>query len=372
MTLFENLNSMGHEQVVFCHDKATGLKAIIAIHDTTLGPALGGCRMWDYKSEEEALRDVLRLSRGMTYKNAVSGLNLGGGKAVIIGDPKKLKSEAFFRTFGRFVNSLGGRYITAEDVNIRVSDIEQVGLETDFVAGINSRAGGSGDPSPVTAWGVYQGIRSSVSYKLGRDSLKGIRIAVQGVGAVGAHLIEHLAAEGAKVYAADIDQDKVSDVVKRFGAEAVALDRIHKLDVDVFAPCALGGFLDDRVIPELNAPIVAGAANNQLLDEEIHGNLLRERGILYAPDYVINAGGVINVYQELAGYNAVVAKERAAKIYDTLTNVFKEADAKGITTNQASGIIAEERIKAVRSMRPLHNTISNQKWADQSPFKDWF
>lgn len=372
MSLFEDLSVMGHEQVVFCHDKPTGLKAIIAIHDTTLGPALGGCRMWDYRSEDEALRDVLRLSRGMTYKNAVSGLNLGGGKAVIIGDPKKLKNEAFFRTFGRFVNSLGGRYITAEDVNIRVSDIEYAGLETDYVAGITSRAGGSGDPSPVTAWGVFHGIRASVHYKLGKDSLKDIRVAVQGVGAVGLHLVEHLTAAGAKVFVADIDDERVRLVAKRFGAEAVALETIHRLDVDVFAPCALGGFLNDKTIPELKATIVAGAANNQLLDEALHGSLLRERGILYAPDYVINAGGVINVYQELAGYDENTARLRAAGIYETLKKVFEEADAKGITTNHASGLVAEERIQSVRSLKPLRNTISNQKWADQSPFKDWF
>ncbi len=369
MAIFEELTTMGHEQVVFCHDKATGLKAIIAIHDTTLGPALGGCRMWDYKSEEEALRDVLRLSRGMTYKNAVSGLNLGGGKSVIIGDPKKLKSEAFFRTFGRFVNSLGGRYITAEDVNIRVNDIELVGLETDYVAGITSRAGGSGDPSPVTAWGVYQGIRASVQFKLGKGSLKGVSVAVQGCGAVGSHLIEHLTAEGAKVFVADIDAEKVKEIARKYGAEPTPLENIHKLKVDVFAPCALGGFLDDRTIPEIQAPIVAGAANNQLLDETIHGSMLRERGILYAPDYVINAGGVINVYQELAGYNADVAKQRASNIYNTLINIYKEADAKGITTNQASGIIAEERIRAVRAMSPLRNTLANQNWTQHDLLK---
>jgi len=369
MALFEELTTMGHEQVVFCHDKITGLKAIIAIHDTTLGPALGGCRMWDYKSEEDALRDVLRLSRGMTYKNAVSGLNLGGGKSVIIGDPKKLKSEAFFRTFGRFVNSLGGRYITAEDVNIRVKDIELVGLETDFVAGINSRAGGSGDPSPVTAWGVYHGIRASVQYKLGKSSLKGVSVAVQGCGAVGSHLIEHLTAEGAKVYAADIDAEKVKECTKRYGAEAASLADIHKLQVDVFAPCALGGFLDDRIIPELKAAIVAGAANNQLLDEEVHGKMIRERGILYAPDYVINAGGVINVYQELAGYNEKTAKQRAANIYDTLISIYKEADTKGITTNEASDLIAEERIKSIRSMSAIRNTIGNQNWTHHNLLK---
>ncbi len=362
MAIFEDLTTMGHEQVVFCHDKTTGLKAIIAIHDTTLGPALGGCRMWDYKSEEEALRDVLRLSRGMTYKNAVSGLNLGGGKSVIIGDPKKLKSEALFRTFGRFVDSLGGRYITAEDVNIRVSDIEQVALETAYVTGVSSRAGGSGDPSPVTAWGVYQGIKASVKYKLNKDSLKGVTVAVQGVGAVGSHLIEYLVNEGAKIYAADIDPEKVKANVKLYGAEAAQLHEIHKLSVDVFAPCALGGFLNDQTIPEIKAPIIAGAANNQLLDERVHGAMLKERGILYAPDYVINAGGVINVYQELQGYDAEIAKKKASGIYDTLLAIYKQADEQQITTNAASNVIAEQRIQSVKAMRDLRNTMDNQNW----------
>ncbi len=362
MAIFEDLTTMGHEQVVFCHDKTTGLKAIIAVHDTTLGPALGGCRMWDYKSDEEAIRDVLRLSRGMTYKAAVSGLNLGGGKSVIIGDPKKLKSEALFRTFGRFVESLGGRYITAEDVNIRVSDIEQVALETRYVSGVTNRAGGSGDPSPVTAWGVFNGIRASVQYKLKKEDLKGVSVAVQGCGAVGSHLVEYLVNAGARVFVADIDSEKVRLNVKQFGAEAASLDDIHKLAVDVYAPCALGGTLDGKTIPEIRASIIAGAANNQLLDEAVHGPMIKERGILYAPDYVINAGGVINVYQELQGYDADIAKKKAAGIYDTLLNVFKQADEKGITTNQASNQIAEKRLNEVRGMRDLRNTLRNQNW----------
>lgn len=369
MAIFQQLTSMGHEQVVFCHDEATGLKAIIAIHDTTLGPALGGCRMWDYKSDEDALRDVLRLSRGMTYKNAVSGLNLGGGKSVIIGDPKKLKSEAFFRTFGRFVDSLGGRYITAEDVNIRVKDIEQAALETDYVAGINSRSGGSGDPSPVTAWGVYHGIRASVEYKLGKNNLKGVSVAIQGCGAVGSHLIQHLVNDGAKVFVSDIDAERIKDIVKKYGVEAAPLAEIHKQQVDVFAPCALGGILDDKTIPELKASVVAGAANNQLLDEKAHGAMLKERGILYAPDYVINAGGVINVYQELSGWDAAAAKQKAANIYDTLLNIYREADATGLTTNQASDRIAEQRIQSVRQMRSLRNSLGTQKWVHQDLLK---
>lgn len=363
MAIFDDLTTMGHEQVVFCHDKATGLKAIIAIHDTTLGPALGGCRMWDYQSDEEALRDVLRLSRGMTYKAAVSGLNLGGGKAVIIGDPKKIKSEALFRTFGRFVESLGGRYITAEDVNIRVSDIELVALETSFVSGITNRIGGSGDPSPVTALGVYHGIRASVLYKLQKESLKGVTVAVQGCGAVGTHLVEYLVNDGAKVFVADIDPERVKANVKQYGAEAAPLQDIHKLPVDVYSPCALGAVLNDQTIPQLKAPIVAGAANNQLLDEAVHGPMLREKGVLYAPDYVINAGGLMNVYQELHGYDAFVAKRKAAGIYDTLLAIYKDADEKGITTNRSSNLLAEKRLAAVRGMSDLRNTLKTQKWA---------
>jgi len=362
MAIFERLNTMGHEQVVFCQDAATGLKAIIAIHDTTLGPALGGCRMWNYASDEEALEDVLRLSRGMTYKAAVSGLSLGGGKSVIIGDPMKLKNEAFFRTFGRFINSLGGRYITAEDVNIRVKDMEQVALETPYVTGITSRQGGSGDPSPVTAWGVFHGIRASVKHQLGKDSLRDLTVAVQGCGAVGSFLVEYLVKEGAKVFVSDIDNSRVRKLVDRLGVEAVDNAAAHTLPVDVFAPCALGGILNDKLIPELKTKIVAGAANNQLLDEVSHGAMLKERNILYAPDYVINAGGLINVYQELQGYDRAAATDRAAGIYDTLIDIFQEADETGITTIQASNRVAEKRIKGVQAMKDLRNSFDNQRW----------
>lgn len=362
MAIFERLNTMGHEQVVFCQDQATGLKAIVAIHDTTLGPALGGCRMWNYASDEEALEDVLRLSRGMTYKAAVSGLSLGGGKSVIIGDPTKLKNEAFFRTFGRFINSLGGRYITAEDVNIRVQDMEQVALETPYVTGITSRQGGSGDPSPVTAWGVFHGIRASVKHQLGKDSLRDVTIAVQGCGAVGSYLVEYLVKEGAKVFVADIDGNRVRKLVERFGVEVVDNAVAHTLPVDVFAPCALGGILNDKVIPEIKSKIIAGAANNQLLDEVSHGAMLKERNILYAPDYVINAGGLINVYQELQGYDRDAATHRAAGIYDTLIDIFQEADETGMTTIQASNRIAEKRLKGVQAMKDLRNSFDNQRW----------
>lgn len=365
MAIFEQLSGMGHEQIVFCNDDVTGLKAIIAIHDTTLGPALGGCRMWDYKSEEEALEDVLRLSKGMTYKAAVSGLSLGGGKSVIIGDPKKLKNEAFFRTFGRFVNSLGGRYITAEDVNIRVSDMEQVALETDYVTGISSRVGGSGDPSPVTAWGTFCGLKASVKHRLGKDTVKGLKVAIQGCGAVGGHLARYLKEEGAELYIADINEKKIAGLVSELGATATELSKIHTLDVDVFAPCALGGFLNDETIPQINAPVIAGAANNQLLDEQKHAAMLKERNILYAPDYVINAGGLINVYQELQGYDPEAARTKAAGIYDTLLSIYATADEQGITTSHASAKIAEDRINGIGKMKDLRNFLGNQLWTNE-------
>lgn len=360
MTIFSNRSFRDHEQVLFCNDNATGLKAIVAIHDTTLGPALGGCRFWNYSSEEEALEDVLRLSRGMTYKAAITGLNLGGGKAVIIGDAKKLKSEALFRTFGRFVNSLNGRYISAEDVNMTVKDCEYIRAETPYVTGVSN---GSGDPSPVTAFGVYNGIRASVKHKLNKDSLAGIKVAVQGVGHVGTYLCEYLYADGAILYVNDINQRSVENVVKRFGATAVDETEIHSLDVDVYAPCALGGILHDETIPQIKAPIIAGAANNQLLDEDKHGKLIKERGILYAPDYVINAGGLINVYHELKGYVAEEAKKQASEIYYTLLNIYAEAEQEGIPTHVASNRIAEKRIMDMRAMKDLRNTLDNQQWS---------
>lgn len=358
MSVFKEISSMGHEQVLYCHDKAVGLKAIIAIHDTTLGPALGGCRMWPYENEEQALRDVLRLSRGMTYKAAVTGLNLGGGKAVIIGDPK-IKSEALFRSFGRFVHSLGGRYITAEDVNISVQDIEYMSTQTSFCTG---GANGSGDPSPITALGVYHGMRAAVKYKLGKDSLKGLKVAVQGVGAVGTYLCELLHKDAAKLYVTDIHAKRIQKAVEKFGATAVGENEVYGLDVDVYAPCALGATLNDETIPQLKATIVAGGANNQLQDEERHGAMVRERGILYAPDYVINAGGLINVYHELRGYDENVARKQAKDIYNTCLEIFTVADRDSIATHTASGRIAEHRIDSVRRVSDLRNTVTNQIW----------
>ena len=359
MAIFESVGTFGHEQVLFCSDNVTGLKAIIAVHDTTLGPALGGCRMWNYKNEEEAITDVLRLSRGMTYKAAVAGLNLGGGKAVILGDPKKLKNEAFFRTFGRFVDSLGGRYITAEDVNINVRDMEYVAIETKYVSGLS---GGSGDPSPMTAAGVYHGIRAAVKYKLNKDSLRGLKVSVQGCGAVGTYLCELLHQDGVKLYVSDIDAAKVQNIVTKYGAESVTEEQIYKLPVDVFAPCALGAIINEDTIPVLQTPIIAGGANNQLRNDKVHGPMVRERGILYAPDYVINAGGLINVYHELKGYDAQVARQKAANIYNTLIEIFTEADRENISTHVASDRLAERRINSVRSTPRLGNGLHKQLW----------
>src|SRR5688572_25091889 len=272
--LFGTLTQLGHEQVVFCHDEPTGLKAIIAIHNTVLGPALGGTRMWNYATEQEALTDVLRLSRGMTFKASISGINLGGGKAVIIGDAKSLKTEAFLRRFGKFVNSLNGKYITAEDVNMKTSDMEYIHMETDHVTGLPESMGGGGDPSPVTAFGVYMGMKAAVKKAYGHDSLTGKKIGVQGIGQVGMHLVEFLVKENADVYVTDIAENKVKELVKQLGVKAVGQDAIYDLDMDIYAPCALGATLRDETIARLKCNVIAGAANNQLLDETRHGYML--------------------------------------------------------------------------------------------------
>ena len=345
MSVFASPAFRNHEQVVFCHDSATGLKAIIAIHDTTLGPALGGCRMWNYASDDAALNDVLRLSRGMTYKSALAGLNWGGGKAVIIGDAKKDKSLALFEAFGRFVDSLGGRYITAEDVGISPADLEHARHTTRYVVGIAE--GGSGDPSPATAWGVFHGIRAAVRHKLGKDDLAGITVAVQGLGHVGWHVAEHLHKAGAKLIVTDIDQARIAQAKADFGAEAVDVDRIYDAAADVFAPNALGAVINDETLTRLKAAVVAGSANNQLAEDR-HGDALRERGILYAPDYVINAGGIINIAYEGPNYDKSKAFDHCAGIFDTLSNLFERADREGVTTNVMADRLAEERLSGAR------------------------
>lgn len=352
MSLFQLAHEMGHEQVVFCHDEPTGLKAIIGIHNTVLGPALGGTRMWNYATEQEALTDVLRLSRGMTYKAAITGLNLGGGKAVIIGDADKLKTEAFMRRFGKFVNSLNGKYITAEDVNMKTRDMEYIGMETKHVTGLPETMGGSGDPSPVTAYGVYIGMKATAKKVYGTDSLKNKKILVQGVGQVGMYLVNHLTKEGAQVMISDISEKKVANVAKEYKAEVVSPYDVFDVDMDIYAPCALGATLNDDTIPRLRCNVVAGAANNQLALEKKHGYMLIDQGITYAPDFLINAGGLINVYNEYLGdYNRDRTYQQAEKIYDTCLNIFAVAQDRKITTQEAAIEIAEKRISEVGKIK---------------------
>jgi leucine dehydrogenase len=362
MGVFEDLAKRDHEQVIFCTDPHTGLKAIIGVHNTTLGPALGGCRMWSYEREEDALRDVLRLSRGMTYKSAAAGLNLGGGKAVIIGDPKRHKSEDLFRSYGRFVQGLAGRYITAEDVGTTVRDMEWVRMETDYVTGISRALGGSGDPSPVTALGTYEGIKATLKWATGNESLEGKAVAVQGVGAVGYHLVQHLTRDGAKVFICDIDQDNLKRTTTDFrGVETVGVDQIYGVDCDVFAPCALGAVINDETVPMLKCSIVAGSANNILADEDRHSAALQERGILYAPDYVINAGGLINVANELEGYNRERAVQQAAGIYNILTNVYQIARDEGVSPQRAANTLAERRIANIGRIKHTYTGVAVHK-----------
>jgi leucine dehydrogenase len=350
MELFDSIAEQGHEEVVFFHHKASGLRAIVAIHNTTLGPALGGLRMWPYSSEADAIKDVLRLSRGMTYKAAVSGLNLGGGKAVLIGDPETDKSESLFRALGRFIGSLGGRYITAEDVGTTVEDMEYIFQETDRVVGVHPVHGGSGDPSPFTAFGTLEGIRACVDRRFGHHDLHKLTYAVQGVGSVGGKLVALLRERGAKVFISDLNADRVHQLVKEHGAEAVPMDEIYDVDCDVFAPCALGGIINEDTVPRLRCSIVAGSANNQLESEE-WGTELEQRGILYAPDYAINSGGLINVALELQGYDRERAYQAIETIYTNTGNIFRIAERDGISTWQAANRLAEERIHAIARIR---------------------
>ena len=347
MKLFDSMKEHGHEQVVFWSEPAAGYRGIIAIHNTTLGPALGGTRFWNYASEEEAITDVLRLAKGMTYKAAVSGLNLGGGKSVIIGDPKVQRREMIFRAHGRFVDSLKGRYITAEDVGTSVEDMDYVQMETRFVTGV---AGGSGDPSPVTAYGTYRGIKAAAKTRFGSDSLSGITVAVQGVGHVGYYLCQLLAEEGAKLIVTDIDEARLKRVKDEFGAKVVKPDEIYSVNAQIFAPCALGAVINDKTIPQFKFEVIAGAANNQL-QEERHGDEIERRGILYAPDYVINAGGLINVYGELHHWSADRARRKAGEIYDTLIQLFELSKEQGIPTYEAADRLAERRIEQVATIQ---------------------
>ena len=341
MSLFGSKHFDNHEQVVFCHDEASGLKAIIAVHNTNRGPALGGCRMWSYASEEDALTDVLRLSKGMTYKNALANLPYGGGKSVIIGDAKTEKTPAMMRAMGHMVDRLNGTYTIAEDVGTTPDDMTEIRRGTKYVKGVK---GEGGDPSPATAYGVFAGIKASVRHKLGKDDLTGLRVAVQGLGHVGYDLANQLRLAGAELTVTDIDAAAIARAQKELGATAVALDEIYDADVDVYAPCALGATLNETTIPRLRATIVAGSANNQLATEE-DGDHLAQRGILYAPDYVINAGGVIHIYHEGPGYDHDQAFAHVAGIGEVLLEVYALAEQEGLATHIAADRLAERKFR---------------------------
>lgn len=343
---------MGHEQVVFCQDPHTGLNAIIAIHNTTLGPSLGGTRLWNYNTHEEALVDALRLSRGMTYKSAISGLNLGGGKAVLIGDASKLKNEAYWRRYGKFVNSLNGKYITAEDVNTSSSDMEYIGMETKFVTGKPEYMGGSGDPSPLTAYGVYMGMKAAAKKAWGSDSLTGKKVLVQGAGNVGQYLMGHLTEEGAVLLISDINEAKIKQALGKYPkAEVVDSKNIFEKEIDIYAPCALGATVNTESINKMKCPVIAGAANNQLADENVHGPMLMEKGIIYVPDFLINAGGIINISIEIDGYNYDRAINTVGKIYNRTLDIFDIAERDKVHTQLAAMRMAEKRLDDIAKLR---------------------
>ncbi|HSB07980.1 MAG TPA: Glu/Leu/Phe/Val dehydrogenase [Blastocatellia bacterium] len=341
-SIFEMMIEMGHEQIMFCSEPASGYRGIIAVHSTVLGPAVGGTRFWNYGSEEEAVVDALRLSRGMTYKCAIADVPLGGGKSIIIGDNRTHDREWLFRAHGRFVDRLGGRYITAEDVGTSAADMEYIALETKHVGGLASE--GAGDPSPWTALGVFRSIQAAAKYRWGSDDLRGKRVAIQGCGNVGYHLARELHAAGAQLYVADLDSERVRRTMTDFNASSISLDSIYSADVDVFAPCALGGVINDQTIPQLRAEIICGAANNQLLEAR-HGDLVEARGILYAPDYVANGGGVLSGGADLFGWPVERVRERVLGIYDTLLSVFETAKMEGLTTYKAADLLAERRLR---------------------------
>lgn len=341
MSVFDLVDFDHHEQVVYCSDEETGLKAIIAVHNTNLGPSAGGCRFWDYDNDQDALRDVLRLSKGMTYKNAMAGLKLGGGKAVIIGNPKQLKSEQLFKAFGRAVNNLNGRYYTAEDVNITTADMAIVNQETDFVSGLEGK---SGNPGPFTALGTFLGIKAAVKFKLGKDDLSGLRVAVQGLGSVGFALCEKLHSAGAQLVVTDFNAEVLKQAEQQFNAKVVGLDEIYSQDVEIYSPCALGATINDDSISQLKASIIAGCANNQLALGK-HDQALKDANILYAPDYVINAGGIINVALEIypEPYCSKEATKLVENIYHTLMKIFAKAKA----DNQPTGAVADDMARMI-------------------------
>jgi leucine dehydrogenase len=346
--LIENFNE--YEQVVFCNDPSTGLKAIISMHSTVLGPAVGGCRMWNYTSEQEALNDVLRLSRGMTYKNSISGLNWGGGKAVIIGDPKAAKNPEMLKRFGEYVTRLSGNYITAKDVGIGAEDLRNIKKGTKHILGIDGEPGSSGDPSPATAWGVYHGMKASAKHAFGTNSLKGLKVALQGLGSVSYYMLEHLAADGAELIGCDIDQACIDRAMKKYKIEIVKPESIYDVACDIFAPCALGATINSETLPRIKAKVIAGAANNQLATESDGVQVMR-RGMTYAPDYAINAGGVMNIYHERAeggGYNKARAFDHVSQIGQTIEKILARSAADKMPSHQVADRMAEERVIKAR------------------------
>lgn len=347
MKLFETVTEMGHEQVLFCHDKELNFKAIIALHDTTPGRAMGATRLLPYASEDDALRDVLRLSRGMTYKAACANIPVGGGKAVIIANPEN-KTDEMLRVYGRFVDSLKGRFVTGQDMNICPEDVRTMQQETKYVVGVTEKAGG---PAPATALGVYLGIKAAVEFQLQKQELNGIKVAVQGTGNVGRNLCDYLYKNGAEIFVTDVDRTRAEEIKHLYGATVVEPSEIYSLDVDVFAPCALGAILNTSTIPTIKASIIAGCANNQLQEEQIHSKMLESKGILYCPDYVINAGGLINVYSEMIDADDAESIEQVNNIYYTLLEIFSKAKQEGRTTQEASKRLAEERINTAKKIK---------------------
>ncbi|MBD2440523.1 tryptophan dehydrogenase ScyB [Nostoc sp. FACHB-110] len=347
MQLFETVREMGHEQILYCHGKNPEIRAIIAIHDTSLGPAMGATRLYPYVNEEAALRDALRLSRGMTYKAACANIPAGGGKAVIIANPAD-KTDEMLRAYGRFVESLKGRFITGQDVNITPQDVRTINQETKYVVGVEEKSGG---PAPITALGVFLGIKAAVNFTWQTQRLEGMRVAVQGLGNVGKNLCRHLHEHGVQLFVSDISPEKAAEIKHLYGATVVEPEEIYGLDVDIFSPCAMGGIINSQTIPLIQAKIIAGAANNQLENERLHGQRLIEKGILYCPDYVINAGGIINVYNEMIGYNEEKAFQQVNNIYDTLLKIFSIAHQQAMTTNDASKRLADERILKARTSK---------------------
>ena len=353
MSIFTKIEQQGHEQVNYFYDPETNLKAIIAIHNTILGPSLGGCRMMQYSSDDDALVDVLRLSKGMTYKAAVAGLKLGGGKAVIIGDPKQDKSNDLLESFGRFIDGLNGRYITAEDMGMTVDDMAVIKTQTNYVTGTSESLGGSGDPSDFTSYGTFIGIKAAVNFKLKKNNLNGLSIIVQGLGNVGTKLINYLSKEDMTIYVNDVDSQKVEKCVSKYGAIEISNDELYELDVDVYSPCAIGATINDKTIEQLKCKIIAGAANNVLKDYDKHGDMLIKKGILYAPDYVINAGGLINIYNELNEYNRDEVYNQVETIYDTLMDIFHQSENDQLATNTISDMLAQKIINQTNKAKEL-------------------